>query len=61
MDVALTRVVFQDTSGHEFSGQLVGYQIVVDGDGCDLYFDSQSIHLVSVLNLHFEDESNVSF
>lgn len=60
MDVFQTRVVFRDTSGNEFSGELVGYQIVVDGDGCDLYFDSGSIELVSVLNLQLvEDDCNV--
>lgn len=50
MDV-LTRVIFRDTFGNEFSGELVGYQIVVDGDGCDLYFDSSSIEVVSVFNI----------
>jgi hypothetical protein len=47
----ITRVIFRDTFGNEFSGELVGYQIVLDGDGCDLYFDSSLIEVVSVFNL----------
>lgn len=53
------RVTFLDPTGNEFTGELVGYQIVVDGDGCDIYFDAHSIDVVSVMNVHIEVSDHV--
>ena len=53
------RVVFLDPTGNEFTGELVGYQIVVDGDGCDIYFDADSIDVVSVFDVHVEVSDHV--
>ncbi len=46
-----TRILFKDLLDKEsmtFSGQLIGVQIIVDGDGCDLYFDLDRLDVISI-------------
>jgi hypothetical protein len=46
-----TRILFRDLLDKQsmtFSGQLIGIQVVVDGDGCDLYFDLDRLEIVAV-------------
>jgi hypothetical protein len=48
---ANTRILFRDLLDKQsmtFSGQLIGIQVVVDGDGCDLYFDLDRLEIVAV-------------
>lgn len=46
-----TRILFRDLLDKDsmtFSGQLIGVQILVDGDGCDLYFDLDQLEVIAI-------------
>jgi len=45
-----SRILFRDTSNPAmfFTGQVIGLQILVDGDGCDLYFDLNDLEILEV-------------
>jgi hypothetical protein len=33
-----------------FTGHVIGLQILLDGDGCDLYFDLNDLEILEVTN-----------
>ena len=45
------RILFRDSldSSMTFTGQVIGLQILLDGDGCDLYFDLDSLDIVEII------------
>ena len=45
-----SRILFRDTSNPSmfFTGHVIGLQILLDGDGCDLYFDLNDLEILEV-------------
>lgn len=46
-----SRILFRDTLNPSmtFTGQVIGIQILLDGDGCDLYFDLDDLEVLEVI------------
>lgn len=48
-----SRILFRDSldPSMTFTGQVIGLQILLDGDGCDLYFDLDSLDIVEIIEV----------
>ena len=46
-----SRILFRDSlnPAMTFTGQVIGLQILLDGDGCDLYFDLDNLDIVELI------------
>jgi hypothetical protein len=46
-----SRILFRDSldPSMTFTGQVIGLQILLDGDGCDLYFDLDSLDIFEII------------
>jgi hypothetical protein len=46
-----SRILFRDSlnPAMTFTGQVIGLQILLEGDGCDLYFDLDKLDIVELI------------